>query len=812
MFQDLRYGARMLLKHPGFAAVAILTLALGIGANTAIFTVTNALFLRPFPAPEPDRLVRLYGGEAGSAKFDVFSYPNYADLRDRSQSLASLAAHQYVSVSLSTGGAAEEARGELATGNYFTVLGISAAMGRTLLPTDDQTPGAHPVVVISHGLWQRRFGGSTDVIEKKVYFNGHPFTIIGVMPEGFRGSYDAFTADFWAPIMMHEQVRPRGTQLSQRGWGWLNATGRLKPQVTLAQANAEISRLAQQLEKDYPRNNRGLRFQLLPASAMPEMYRAGMSKALGFLLLIVSLVLLVACANIASLLLSRVMSRRRETAIRQALGAGRMRIARQWLTESMLLAMLGGGVGLLFAVWGKKALLTLVPPEMTNFAPALSLDGKVLAFAFLITLLTGIIFGLIPAWSAGKTDVNSVLKEEGALASSSARRSRFFSFFVVTQIAVSLLLLVVAGLLLRSFRESAAFDLGFKTDNMLLASVDLRRHGYNEERGREFYHQLTQRLKALPGVSAVTMATTVPLDGNRDSVSYRIPGHQPPAGKTGFSIAYNVVGADYCATMGIPVLQGRDFNEQDVQPTAKPVIVINETMARRFWPGENPVGRSIELDGGGPSLEIIGVARDIKYFSLGEEPRPYIYGSFAQAYSSSRILQLRATSNPKGLLRAVQQEVERLDSNVALLNQMTFDELRQQPLFPIRALAAISTLFGLLALLLTTLGIYGVVSYAVNQRTREIGIRLALGAAPSTIFKLIVGQGLILTAIGLGIGVAAAMALTRMLSSLLFGVTTTDPLTFVGVALLLALVALLASYLPARRAMKVDPMNALRQS
>ncbi|MFN0121156.1 MAG: ABC transporter permease, partial [Blastocatellia bacterium] len=810
MIQDLRFAVRMLVKNWSFTLIAVLSLGLGIGANTAIFSVANALFLRPFPTAQPDRLVRFHATEARSGKLDTFSYPNYADVRDRAASLAGLAAHQHVSVSLSAGNAAEPAYGELATGNYFAVLGINAAQGRSLMPADDESPGAHPVLVISHGLWQSRFGADPNIIGRKVRLNGHPFSVIGVMPEGFRGSYEAFSADFWAPMMMHEQVRPRATQLTRRGWGWLNGIGRLKPQVTLTQANAELHTLSQQLETEHPQFNRGTAFQFFPASAMPERLRAGASQALGFMMAIVSIVLLVACANIASILLSRVITRRRETAIRQALGAGRVRIARQWLTESLLLAGLGGGCGLLLAVLGKNALLSFAPPDLTNFAPTLSLDRRVLGFSLLVTLATGLLFGLFPAWRAGKADVNHTLKEEGALATGHAHRSRLFSVFVMTQIAASLLLLIVAGLLLRSLRESTLFDPGFKTENLLLATVDLRRHGYDQERGLEFYQQLSERLRTLPGARAVTLALTVPLSGSRDSLSYRIPGHTPPAGGTGFSISYNVVGASYFATLGIPLLQGRDFEPRDLQPTAKPVVVINETMARRFWPGENAVGRNIALDGGGPALEIIGVARDSKYVSLGEEPQPFIYGSFGQAYTPELTLHVRTLNHPEALLPAVRQTVAALDSNIALSNQMAFAEWRRVALFPIRTLGLFSAFFGALALALAMLGIYGVVSYAVTQRTREIGVRLALGAQRRDIFKLIVGRGMVLIGIGIGVGLAAALALTRLLSGVLFGISAADPLTFGVVLLLLAAVALLACYLPAQRATRVDPLAALR--
>jgi predicted permease len=809
LLQDLRYGARMLLKSPAFTLVTILALALGIGANTAIFSFVNALFLRPLPVPNPDRVVRLYAEEG--RRFDTFSYANYADLRDRSAAFAGLAAHQYADVNLGTGGEAENRQGELVTGNYFSVLGVNAALGRTLSPEDDVTAGAHPVAVISHGLWRSRFGANPNAVGAKLYLNGHPFTVIGVMPEAFKGTYQAFDADFWAPMKMHEQVRPRGLSLDQRGWGWLNGTGRLKPDVTREQAQADLNRIAAQLRQEHARANQNLKqFELFAASALPEEFRQSAAGMLGFFMAVVGLVLLVACANVASVLLSRVLARRQELAIRQSLGATRGRLMRQWLTESLLLALLGGAAGLLVAQWAGDALMTLAPPDYEAFSPARQLDVRVLGFAFLVSALTGVCCGLLPALRAGKLNVISALKEEGATAAGSAGSSRLRQAFIIGQVAVSLALLIVAGLLLRSLRESAAFNPGFNPDNLALASIDLSRNKYSEAQGRAFYRQLTERLKAAPGAREATFAMVVPLGTSRESRGFIIPGHTTPQGSVFFSIANNVVGPDYFAAMGIPVLRGREFDQRDSEAGAKPVVVINETMAKRFWPGQDAVGQHVQMKRDGPPVEIIGVARDIKYYSLGEEPRPYVYGSFAQFYTSDLTVHLRTAGDPAASLQALRKEVERLDPNVAVTGLTTLAELRQGPLFASRAMATVAGLFGLLALLLTALGLYGALSYTVSQRRREIGVRVALGAQPADILKMIVGQGLALTLIGVGVGLAASFALTRFLSSQLFGVSATDPLTFGGISLLLAGVAILACYIPARRAAKVDPLVALR--
>ena len=808
--QDVRYGLRVSAKSPGFTLVAVLTLGLGIGANTAIFSFVNALLLRPPAVTEPDRLVRLFAENGGDRLFGVFSYPNFADLREAGGHVVELAAHNYTAVSLNAGAGARGAESELVSGNYFDVLGVRAARGRALTPADDVTAGAHPVVVISHDLWQRDFGGDPAVLERNLKVNGHTFQIVGVMPEGFRGSYDAFVVDLWAPMSMHEQVRPRGLPLTQRGWGWLRATGRLRPGVTVEQAQGEIRRLAKHLEQAYPDSNRGTSFRLHRAGALPEETQQGATGLLGFFMAVVGLVLLAACANIASVMLSRVAARRREIAIRQSLGATAGRLLRQWLTESVLLALAGGAAGLLVAVWVSDALLTLVPPDFENLAQPLRLDAAVLGFTFLVSVLTGLLCGIFPALRARQTDIVSVLKDETATAAGGTHRSRLQQLFIVTQIAVSLVILVTAGLLLRSLRATETFDPGFQTDRMLLARLDLRRHGYKDERARQFYRQLTERLRAQPGVRSVTHATVVPLGPNEESRGWRIEGREPSPGRKIFSIDTNAVGPGYFAAMGIPLVRGRDIEPRDTGEGARPVVVINETMARQFWPGQDPLGRQIILAGDEVAAEIVGVARDVKYYTLAEEPMPYVYGAAAQLHSPSMVVHVRTEGAPESLSRALRAEVAAMDANVAVTGLTTFAELRRIPLFVPRAMASVSTIFGLLALLLTSVGIYGLMSYSVAQRTKEIGVRIALGARRTDILRLVIGHGLALAGLGLALGLAASVAVTRYLSGLLFGVSATDPLTLAGISLLLVAVSLLACYLPARRATKVDPMEALR--
>ncbi len=812
LWQDIRYGLRTLRKNPGFTTIAVLTLALGIGANTAIFSFVKGTFLQQPNVPGPDRLVRLYGTD-GDRRFGIHSYPNYADVRDRNQVFENLAAHRAVTVAVGgDGDEAESVRVELVAGNYFSVFGVGTALGRVLQPDDDVVPGAHPVVVIGDSFWRRKFGSDPEAVGSTIRINSTPFTVVGVMPAHFRGSYQLISTEVWAPIMMHNQVRPIGLSHERRGWGWLGATGRLKPGVTIEQAQAEMNRVAQLLEKDFPRFNKGVGYRIVPVSVLPDQMRNALAGALSFLVLFVSLVLLVACANIAGVLLARVVARRREIAVRRALGAGRARLVRQWVTETMLLAFAGGLAGLLVAAWCQRALLVLASADknFANFSPNLQFDGKILGFTFVLTILTGLLCSVFPAARASGADVVTALKEETASASGGRRRSRLQNTFVVAQVTVSLLLLVVAGLLVRTLQKADAFDPGFNTKNVLLASVNLRSHGYDAARGRDFYSRLSERLQALPGVERVTFTNLVPLSGDRERQGYRIEGHEPSAEKPLIFIDTAVVGPGYFATMGIPIQRGRDFAARDAQPGAQPIAIINETMARKYWPGGNALGERFQFGRTGPFAEIVGVARDSKYYALAEEPLPYVYGSAGQVYFSSANILIRTSGDPSPLVGAVRREVAALDSAIVVRGLGTFAQLRQSLFLPQRILAIVSIVFSLLALLLTGLGLYGVVSYSVTQRTHEIGIRMALGAQRGDILKLVVGQGMMLILIGVAVGLVGAFALTRFLQSLLFGVAPTDPVTFVGVSLLLAAVALLACYIPARRATKVDPMVALR--
>ncbi len=805
LVQDLRYAARTLLKSPGFTLVAVLTLALGIGANTAIFSYINSLFLRPLPVDKPQELVRIYG--EGERRFDTVSFPNFTDLQRNVSAFAEAAAHQSVTVSLGTGDTPETARGELVSGTYFSMLRVKPALGRMLTVDDDRSEGAHPQVVISDGLWRTRFAAAEDVVGRTIHINSHPFTVVGVAPAWFHGSYDAFPADFWTPLSMYEQVRPRGLSIQRRGWGWLNATARLKPGVTLAQASAEVAAQTTEMRaKNFVDKDGG--FRLEPAQAMPEQFRKDAMKGLSAFLLVVGLVLLVACANIASVVLTRVTARRKEIAIRQSLGASRGRLLQQWLVESLLLALLGGVAGLVAAVWFSDAILLLAPPNSGGFSPRASLDFSVLGFTLILSLLTGLLFGVLPAMRAARLHPAAFLKDGAA--TGEGGRSRLFSGFVAGQVAISMALLVVAGLLLQSLRNSETFNPGFDTRGLALGYVDLNRHGLRGERGRQVFEEVVAALRQQPGVESATYANVVPLGSDRESLGFDIPGHTPPADRKYFSIATCVVGSSYFSTMKIPLLLGREFDKRDAQPNASPVIVINETMARRYWPDKNPVGEVIQMLGTPRiPLQIIGVARDIKYYSLGETPMPYIYGSSSQQPLANATFHVRFSNGP-GNPRMIGTVVAQVVPGVDVREAMTFAELRRIPLFQQRAIASVTGLFGTLALALTAIGIYGIVSYTVNLRTREMGVRMALGAAPQDIYRLVFSHELKVMGIGVALGVFAAGAAARALAGMLFGIGATNLPTYIAVSVMILAAGILACWIPARRAAHVDPVTALR--
>ncbi|MCA1591411.1 MAG: ABC transporter permease [Acidobacteria bacterium] len=813
LWRDLRYGIRMLGKSPGFSAVVVFSLALGIGANVSIFTIVNALLLRPLAAARPQELAAVYTSDYSGPLYGTSSYPDYLDFRARAQSFDGLVAYAPHSVVMTTNGAQpERLQGEYVSGNYFDVFGVRAAQGRTFNAEEDREAGAHPVVVLSQRFWQKRFDSAPDLIGKQIVLSNQSFTVIGVAPPQWRGMVRGLGVDFWMPMAMEPIINPGSEMLTSRGSRGLFIMGRLRPGVTLEQARAEFNVIAGQQREAYTQQwsnvrNEGRTITLLPESEtriMPQL-RGAVLGFMGLLMAVVGLVLAVACANIAGLLLARATSRRREIAIRLALGASRARLMRQLLTESLLLSLVGGALGILVALWATDLLLKFRPPFGVTLALDLGLDARVLGFTLLTAIITGLAFGLAPAVQATKPELVPALKDEGA--AGGYRRSRLRSLLVVAQVAVSLLLLIGSGLFLRSLMNANAIDPGFNPQNMLLVDVELR--DYKEAQGVSFYQQLLERVRALPGVSAASWSGELPLQLQGSRRGVRFEGYQPQPGED-MEVAFSSAGPEYFRTMGITLLRGRDFSERDTAG-APGVVVINEALARRYFPGQDALGRHLSISGPkGPFLEIVGIARDGKYWTLGEEARPFMTFPLLQNYEGAATLMIRTEGDPQSLVSPVRGEIRTLDQNVLVDSAKTMTEHMGLALLPARVAGSVLGVFGLVALVLASIGIYGVVAFYVGQRTREFGIRVALGAQAGDILGLVLKEGMLIVAVGVALGLAGAFAVTRLLSSFLYGISPGDPLTFTSVSLLLVGVALLACLVPARRATKVDPMVALR--
>ncbi len=809
LLQDLRYGVRMLLKKPGFTLIAIFTLALGIGANTAIFSLVNETLLRPLPIENPAQLVSLnLASLKTNNEVPVFSYPAYRDLRNRNRVFSGLIAYRTTPISLSHEGRNERVWGYLVSGNYFSVLGIKAERGRLLTPEDDKTPGAHPVAVITHACWQKRFASDPNILGKEVIINGRKFSIIGIAAPGFYGSEIALNAEIWFPMMMQRVIEPSNDYLEARGSENIFVQGRLQAGITMKQAEADVQAIAAQLAKDFPQNSEGATITLSPPGLFGSFFRTSILGFTSVMMLVVLLVLLLACTNLANLLMARATERRKEIAVRLAIGAGRVRLIRQLLTESILLSVLGGALGILLAYWMLDALVAYNPPMDIPISTKLHLDYRVLIFALLVSLLTGIVFGLLPALQSTNPNVVGALKEETTIGGK--RRAWLRNGLVILQMSLSLVLLICAGLVLRGLQQAQFINPGFITQNAVELSFDLSLQGYDDGRTRAFKKQLIERVRALPNVQAVGLTNFMPLSMNLNYQNVFIEGRPEERGANVPSVFSSRISAGYQEAMGVQLVHGRDFTEQDAEGELQTAIV-NETFARKFWNTDNVIGKRFSTESvNGPWREIVGVVRDGKYFSLSEEAAPIIFRALQSQDGSYLTLVARATGDQQNAINAIRQEIQALDGNLPVYNAKTLTKHMDLPLFPARIAASLLGSFGLLALLLAAIGLFGVMSYAVTQRTREIGIRMALGANTVEILKLVMGQGILLTVIGVAIGLVLAFLGTNFLASLLYGVSALDALTFISVSAILLLIAFSACYLPARKATKVDPMIALR--
>ena len=802
LLHDIRYAWRMLAKNPGFAALAILTLALGIAANTTIFSWINATILDPIPGiTDTSDLVTVMRGERSEHPTPPFSYPDYVDLRERSAAFSGLLAYHDDFVSLTGTAKPERVYGALISANYFEVLGVKPILGSVFLPAEEEKPGRTPSVIISYGLWQRHFGGDPSIVGKPIQLNRQLCTVVGVAPQDFQGCKSGLRTDLWAPLVY------RGDQVNERGSYWLNVLGRLKPGVDRRQAEVELDMQMRRIAEQYPESHRGPnQITLDPLYRSPFGANVYLYKSLPMLLALATVLLLLACANVANLLLVHSVARRREIAIRLSLGAGRFRLIRQLLVESLILALAGGSIAMLLTLWTAGSFASFFPPADLPLTLNGRADHSVLLAAFAITLLTAVIFGTLPALRVSKLAPVEVLKDESGSVSSGPHKSRLASALVTAQISLSLLLLICAGLFVRTLQIAQAQDPGFNPERVLLASYDLQPAGYSREQGIAFDRDLLSRLQALPGVESATLADFSPLSFTIHTNIVQVDGYVPQL-RESMEISRANVGPDYFRTMRTSIVAGREFSPQDSQES-QPVAIVNQAFVDRYWPGRDPVGKRINTYG--RWFTVIGVAQNAKYRRLVYPDEPVIYLPLYQAYYGLVIIHARVSGDPRAFAGAVEKTVHGLNPELPLFNVTTLRSSMQLGSIFERLAGTFAGAFGLLALLIAAVGIFGVVDYTTRQRTREIGVRMALGARPADVLGMVLTQGLKLTLTGLCLGLALSLALTRFIRSMLFGVTEMDGLTIVTVSILLCAVTLAACYLPARRAAKVNPITALR--
>ncbi len=810
LFQDLRFGFRMLRRSPGFSILAILCLTLGIGTNAAVFSWIEGILIRPYPlVAHQNRMFALSGTTRGATEGHGLSYPDFVDLEKNSTLFESFIIDRIVGTTLSVGDRAERASGGIVSANYFDALGVRPMLGRGFRPEEGTGRNAHPVTLISYLTWQDRYKGDPEIIGKTQYLNGVQHTIIGVAPEEFHGTFIGYSFNFWVPTSMQETFDSTGYKLEDRGARWIEAYAFLKPGVTRQQAQAELSAIAQRLENDFPETNRGQGFELLPLWKTPFNAAGNLSPALAITTGVAFLVLLIACANVSNLLLARSLLRRHEMTMRLALGAGRRRLIKQLFTEGLLLSLIAAAGGIMVAYWCRNALVLVSPsrtPGITIDYPG-QLDWRVLAISVAVCIGSTMLFALIPAIQASHVDLSGALKSEGGGLVAGSGRSRVRSVLVFVQVALSFVLMAGTGLLLRSLVQMQNSDPGFSTRNVVVSTADLFSAGHKPDRAKIFYEQLLERIRALPGVQSAALARVRPFSyTDYSSAPLEIEGYQPPRNEQ-VAANYNQVSEGYFATIGIPIVAGREFTRNDDE-NAPPVAVVNETMAAKYWPGKDAVGQRLKVKD--KWMEVVGVAKNANYRTKLEQPTPFFYVPVRQNFLVQNGFLIRTDQSAAAMMNALAREIHALDPNLAPLDAISLQQQVDVMSYTQRLATALLAIFGGMALFLAAIGLYAVMSYSVSQGTRELGMRMALGARANDVLRLVISRGLRLTAAGIVLGAVAALTLTRLMGNLLYKVSPRDPLAFASAFVIMTIVALAACFLPAWRATRIDPAQALR--
>jgi macrolide transport system ATP-binding/permease protein len=815
MIADLRFAIRMLIKYPAFSIVAFLALVLGIGANTTVFGIINALLLRPLPVGHSEEVVKVFTTDNHIPGNQSISYLNFQDYAKQNTAFSSMAAYTFAGMGMTRGTDTLNVVALLVTGNYFDLLQVKPALGRAFLPEEDSTPNGHPVVVLGYNFW-RKLGGDPTIVGSQVTLNGHSFTVIGVAPAAFTGVDTGFSPDLWVPVSMHQWVRPGGDfWFEQRRALLMNVMARLKPGVTMSEAQAQMRTIAKQLEQAYPDVNKERSIALMSLEAAKSQALGGfnnedLARNVSLLLLVAAAsILLIACANVANLLLARSTARQREMAVRLALGAGRGRIVRQLLTESILLGLIGGAGGVLVAYCLGDVLIALLPPAAFPITLDPQPDWRVLMLSFVVAVLSGVVFGLAPALQMARWNLTQGLRERVSTAGGAVTRLNLRSLLVVAQIAVSLLLLIASGLFLKSFYKAQAIDPGFRTENLDIVTINPVLAGYDSDRALQVVRAIVDQIRHDPRVAGADVNNWVPLVGG-EARTIVIDGRDPNDEHNRRFANYSPITPGYFQTMGIQLLRGRNFTDQDAEKKAAPVAIIDETMAKEFWPNEDALGHRFRFMIDKAPIEVIGIARNSKANTLGEIPTPMVYWPLKQITDFGITLFVHTNGAPAVMLSEIRRIVRAVDVHIPITYEKTVRQHMAVALWPSWMGAMLLGGLGLLAFILASMGVYGVMAYSVSQRTRELGIRMALGAQTSQVIQLVLRQGMLLTVIGLGVGLFAAFGSTRLAGSLLYGVNPSDPVIFIGVTSLLAVAAFAACYFPARRALKINPVTALR--